>query len=95
MIIASYVLIRLFKFEIQKINVIKFCVHLRPVFSCRVTYNYVIVLIIRLFDFSNKEKGIVNFKGNMLFTHFSEIGSPDRGDMELTISEMPPQQNAS
>ena len=31
----------------------------------------------------------------MLFTHFSEIGSPDRGDMELIAPEVPPQQNAS
>ena len=50
----------------------------------------------RLFDFSNKNKGIINFKGNMLFTHFSEIGAPDMaGDMNVGNSYTPPQNQDS
>ena len=44
-----------------------------------------------MFDFSNKSRGIINFKGNMLFTHFSEIGAPDRaGDMGVDEVDMSP-----
>ena len=44
-----------------------------------------------MFDFSNKNRGIINFKGNMLFTHFSEIGAPDRaGDMGVDEVDMSP-----
>ena len=50
----------------------------------------------RLFDFSNQNKGIIDFKGNMLFTHFSEIGSPDMaGDLNLGNSYVPPQHQES
>ena len=31
----------------------------------------------RIFRFNNKSKGIISFQGNILFTHFNEIGSPD------------------
>ena len=50
----------------------------------------------RLFDFSNQNKGIIDFKGNMLFTHFSEIGAPDMaGDMNAENYYEPPQHQES
>ena len=42
-----------------------------------------------MLDFSNMNQGIINFKGNMLFKHFSEIGAPDRaGDMGVDEVDM-------
>lgn len=36
-------------------------------------------LVSRLFKFGNEGRGTIEFKGNMLFTHFSEINSPKIG----------------
>ena len=30
----------------------------------------------RVCNFPNEERGIINFEGNLLFTHFGEIGAP-------------------
>jgi len=43
----------------------------------------------RLFKFKNSERGLIEFKGNLLFTHFSEINAPSgggdlQGDLEIT-----------
>ena len=35
----------------------------------------------RVFRFNNKSKGIISFQGNILFTHFNEIGNPDPGGL--------------
>ena len=34
------------------------------------------MIISRLFSFNNERRGTIEFKGNMLFTHFSEINPP-------------------
>ena len=37
------------------------------------------LLEFRLFNFTDDSQGTVEFKGNLLFTHFSEINSPKIG----------------
>jgi len=38
-----------------------------------------------LFKFKNPNRGLIEFKGNLLFTHFSEINAPSGGgDLEIT-----------
>lgn len=38
----------------------------------------------RLFKFQNPDRGLIEFKGNLLFTHFSEINAPSGGgDLEI------------
>jgi len=37
----------------------------------------------RIFDSTNEGKGNVEFQGNILFTHFSEIKAPNMG-MDLS-----------
>ena len=36
----------------------------------------VVVFSHRIFRFNNKERGLITFEGNILFTHFHEIGAP-------------------
>ena len=39
----------------------------------------IFLLASRLFSFGSEARGTIEFKGNMLFTHFSEINSPTIG----------------
>ena len=41
-----------------------------------------VLLAFRLFNFTSDTRGKIEFKGNMLFTHFSEINSPTIGTTE-------------
>ena len=43
-----------------------------------------LLFVFRLFNFTNTDRGTIEFKGNMLFTHFSEINSPKIGNNEIT-----------
>lgn len=36
------------------------------------------VLCFRLFCFKDQQKGEIKFAGNILFTHFNEIGEPNK-----------------
>ena len=43
------------------------CVHVSVIHTCSI------------FDFKNEQRGKITFEGNLLFTHFGEIGAPKLG----------------
>ena len=57
---------------------------------------FVCCFVCRVFSFSNEERGVIKFEGNLLFTHFNEIGAPGRNpdppiqQPEPTSSYKPP-----
>ena len=44
----------------------------------------------RIFAFKDEKRGKIEFCGNILFTHFKEIGDPNKGLDGLEASYMPP-----
>ena len=48
-----------------------------------------LLLAPRLFNFTSDGRGKIEFKGNMLFTHFSEINSPTIGTTDTVGLNIP------
>ena len=42
----------------------------------------------RIFRFKNKKRGLIKFSGNILFTHFGEIGAPEAMN-EMAPNDLP------
>ena len=45
---------------------------------------------LRIFCFDDEKRGKIEFTGNILFTHFREIGEPNKALDSLDMSYVPP-----